>query len=62
MKEGDKIQVVAGGYGKIAYLGRGQINYLFHSVTKLFKIVSGVDARYKRIGLIAAGTGLTPLF
>ena len=50
MKEGEKIKVDKAGYGKIEYIGEGKIQYL------------EVQGTYKKLGFIAAGTGLTPCF
>lgn len=48
---------VRGPFGKLSYLGDGNFKIL-----KKFKPLTYLEKKYKRVGMIAGGTGITPFF
>jgi len=55
LKEGEKLKITGIG-GKIEYLGNSNFNVINETTLKKDK------KRFKRVGLIAAGSGIAPMF
>lgn len=55
--EMDKTIKVRGPFGKLTYFGDGNFKIL-----KKFKPLTYLEKKYKQVGMIAAGSGITPMF